>query len=844
MIIFRIRLSESDDIKTITKLQKINKNSKELLKSYINLKIGVVSDSYFNYPIKSIIISWGIREFKYLKTPFKNTLIDEPRKAISHTFYNYKLPISTKLSDYGQILLDTLYAKNIKVDNKTFLNVAIEKREDGLTYYLIDMIKNGKKSVSWEDKIIDSNTLIRTIGKTVLEYNNGGFNIVKQVKEVRKIDKIKLSKESKNKIITADIETYLDSNNKMVPYLAAFYCGKEFKYFFNKNPEILFNDFINSLFSRKYRNYSIYFHNFSGFDNFFLFKYLIKFGLQIKPIIHNGKFIQIEVRKGNKDKFTIKDSYLLLLQSLDKLTKNFNVDDKKTIFPYYLNNLDYSLKIGDYPDYKYFNSNKVNLNLYNEYKNKFILEKREWNFENEAINYCRKDVIGLYQVISNFSSLIFNHFKINIKTYPTIPSLSFGIYRSLFMPDKVIPMITSKIQRDIQSGYTGGSVDMFIPSFNIITKEKDKKIYSYDVNSLYPFVMKDNDYPVGNPTYFEGNIINADPNAFGFFYCKIIAPKDLKHPILQIHHKTKDGIRTVSPLGSFSGWFFSEELKNALSFGYKINLIKGYTFEKANIFSGYINDLYSLRLSYPKTDPMNYISKILLNSLYGRFGMKEINEDIFLIEKRELDNFILRDNIKEIIDFGKKLLLKIDVENVQDKIDEHNNIQNINISIAAAVTAYARIHMSQFKNNPNLPNLYYTDTDSLYFDGPIPQHFISPNELGLLKLEGIYDSAVFLAPKVYALKNSEEEIIKIKGLSKESIISNNITLGTLEKLLVEDSFEEISQNKWFRHLDKGNIEVINQVYTLKANGNKRKLVYNEDGILIGTYPYHINDGVL
>jgi|ERR1700688_233747 len=54
------------------------------------------------------------------------------------------------------------------------------------------------------------------------------------------------------------------------------------------------------------------------------------------------------------------------------------------------------------------------------------------------------------------------------------------------------------------------------------------------------------------------------------------------------------------------------------------------------------------------------------------------------------------------------------------KMDGNKEIHNVNISIAAAVTAYARIHMSQFKNNPSLPNLYYSDTDSLYFDGPPP----------------------------------------------------------------------------------------------------------------------------
>jgi hypothetical protein len=61
---------------------------------------------------------------------------------------------------------------------------------------------------------------------------------------------------------------------------------------------------------------------------------------------------------------------------------------------------------------------------------------------------------------------------------------------------------------------------------------------------------------------------------------------------------------------------------------------------------------------------------------------------------------------------------------------------NVSISIASAITAYARIHMSQFKNNPNF-NLYYSDTDSIYINKPLPAEFISSTELGKLKLENI-----------------------------------------------------------------------------------------------------------
>lgn len=48
-----------------------------------------------------------------------------------------------------------------------------------------------------------------------------------------------------------------------------------------------------------------------------------------------------------------------------------------------------------------------------------------------------------------------------------------------------------------------------------------------------------------------------------------------------------------------------------MKFGYNFNIIKGYQFEKGNLFKDYIQRLYNLRLKYPKTDPMNQIAKLL-----------------------------------------------------------------------------------------------------------------------------------------------------------------------------------------------------------------------------------------
>jgi hypothetical protein len=141
--------------------------------------------------------------------------------------------------------------------------------------------------------------------------------------------------------------------------------------------------------------------------------------------------------------------------------------------------------------------------------------------------------------------MVFKLFNVNIHKYPTLPSLAFGIFRSNFMSENTIPQLSGKIANEIRSGYTGGSCDVFIPQ-----TKPGVKIKCLDVNSLYPAVMKSKVMPIGKPTYFKGDIRKIDSDAFGFFYCRIIAPDNIKHPIIQTHVKTKNGIRTISPIGN------------------------------------------------------------------------------------------------------------------------------------------------------------------------------------------------------------------------------------------------------------------------------------------------------
>ena len=188
--------------------------------------------------------------------------------------------------------------------------------------------------------------------------------------------------------------------------------------------------------------------------------------------------------------------------------------------------------------------------------------------------------------------------------------------------------------------------------------------------------------------------------------------------------------------------YFSEELYNALKYGYKFEILYGYTFNKANVFNNYVDNLYNLRLQYPKSDPMNTIAKFLMNSLYGRFGRAPPKNDnlskISILTEKEYNKFEKKhiDNLVDVIDLDGHYLLEIDNNTLNNELNSGLNTSNVNVAISAAITAYARIHMTQFKNLKGI-KLFYSDTDSVYTNKPLPRHLISDTILGKLKLERI-----------------------------------------------------------------------------------------------------------
>lgn len=194
------------------------------------------------------------------------------------------------------------------------------------------------------------------------------------------------------------------------------------------------------------------------------------------------------------------------------------------------------------------------------------------------------------------------------------------------------------------------------------------------------------------------------------------------------------------------------------------------------------------------------------------------------INKYEVNNVIDFNNGKELISF---------FDDSSNSRDEPNTSLNISIPISTAVTAWARVFMSQFKNNPNFI-LYYTDTDSIDIDKPLDEEFIG-KELGKMKLEHIFNEAIFLAPKVYGGITDTYEYVKAKGAK------NIISFSDLKTLLIKDNKLVISQEKWYKNLSEGNIQIKKELYTLMITDNKRQLIFDNNNQFIDSKPLKLKN---
>lgn len=357
--------------------------------------------------------------------------------------------------------------------------------------------------------------------------------------------------------------------------------------------------------------------------------------------------------------------------------------------------------------------------------------------------YLKKYNINDSMITYKFMEYLHNGFlEKNIQLNHTIASTSLWSYQKLFM-ERSFFTPSLNILEYIRKGYYGGRTEVFT------TGKIKKNLFLYDVNSLYPFSMK-NEF--ADTETLQKIVHNADIDIIkkyhGVSYVEVNAPY-MYYPILPFRDESR---RLIFPFGTWKGFYPHNELIYAMDNGYEITPLSSVYYQKTfRPFDSFVDSFYSLRKSEPENSTLY---KLILNSLYGKWGQNWDDNFIFkpMTKLKKLpDNFVMEKN-------GWAILRE------KGKIPAFANP-----IFSVYTTAYARILMHKLLIESDA---LYCDTDSVI----TAKKLVDSNELGKVKLEQSIKKTILVKPKLYMYETFDDNIkIKTKGFySKDISVFNNV----------------------------------------------------------------------
>lgn len=502
---------------------------------------------------------------------------------------------------------------------------------------------------------------------------------------------------------------------------------------------------------------------------------------------------------------TFHDSNKLIMGRLKKICKDFGIEEKKAKIEL----KDHIIKLGWG---KTKNRKKIkNPNEYDEFESEGYYFENVDPYEPELNEYLHNDCVSLYEIVTKLLEMSRLPLSEFLKC-PTTASLAMKVYQYKHPEDYEKATSTNYLGKwgnflegCVRDGYYGGRTEVFQPLlFNG---------FHYDVNSLYPYVMKVNKLPWGQARYHEGdkarNIFKYWYNykqGAGFLKVDIHIPETLHIPPLPAKRLKK----LMFPVGRLTGTWTFEEIELALEVGCKIEKIYHCVyFEKTDfIFKDFVS--YFEEIKNNSDGALKTFAKLMQNSLYGKFGMKRIRETLLpksAIKKCIEKGYKYNDYINPL--YGGEEFIQAHIPSFAKYIQPH---------IAAYVTSLARILLYRgLMKQHEIGEVAYCDTDSIACSQPFPDEMIHNKEYGKWKLESELDEGIFIQPKTYYEKDKNgEETKKFKGVPKKYV--DRLTRETYIDII--DHLKEVQQK-----LEKG--EKINkkEAYYPIYKGEKKRIKF-------------------
>lgn len=363
--------------------------------------------------------------------------------------------------------------------------------------------------------------------------------------------------------------------------------------------------------------------------------------------------------------------------------------------------------------------------------------------------YCKRDVEIMVKAWQQFLNFIVDN---DLGTFkPTIASQSFNAFRHRFMSHKITIHNDEEVTELERESYHGGRCECFF-----IGKAPVEDYYLLDINSMYPFMMKTQNYPV--------KFLHRSPK-LSFFelerwlkkYCVIARVKvKMSDPIFS----TRINKKLCFPTGTFETVLTTNELKEGLRRKSILEIREAVCYEAAPIFKTYVEYFYQKRLDYKQEGNATYsfITKLFMNSLYGKFGQKnDVWKFSHTDEELESGYWNEFDGVKNEISKFRCIEGRVEEQIGQEEA------YNAFAAVASEVTANARLLLWGLIEKAGKENVFYCDTDSLIVNlsGFVKlSDQLSDKELGRLKLVKKSRKLIIFAPKYYRFGQD----LKIKGV--------------------------------------------------------------------------------
>jgi hypothetical protein len=360
-------------------------------------------------------------------------------------------------------------------------------------------------------------------------------------------------------------------------------------------------------------------------------------------------------------------------------------------------------------------------------------------------DYCERDTKILYRLQLWWIEFLKDN----------VASASFNAYRHRFMP---YPIYIPKKTRETylaRMSYKGGRTECFYSG-----KLTDGPYYKLDINSMYPYTMKINEYPTSVEGYM-GDCSLSDVVKALKHHC-VIGKFRIKCNEAYFPIKIND--KTCYPIGEFDCYLSTPEIVLCRERGWLLDCYEFCWYRKRSIFTEFVDFFYDERMKHKEqgNELASFLFKTLLNSLYGKFGQRGFNDAI--IGSAEPGTFHNSTFFNRVT--GEKGYYRQIGRNII-RSSKNGEGYDAFCAIASHVTAHARMYLGGLLSKVGRDNLYYCDTDSIITNVSGYTNlssFMDNDRIGALKVEGKADTLEIVSPKHYGFGKQWA----VKGVSQNS----------------------------------------------------------------------------